>query len=51
MTRRMLYLAALIVTAMLAISEKAEATFPGKNSEIAYMDFGGTQEDRSVSTR
>lgn len=51
MTRRMLCLAALIVAAVLAVSEMAEATFPGKNGKIAYMDFGGTQENRSISTR
>ena len=51
MTRRMLYLAALIVAAVLEVSEQAESTFPGKSGKIAYMDFGGTQEDSSVSTR
>jgi TolB protein len=48
MTRtRMLYLPALIVAAvlmacavvMLALSEKAEATFPGKNGRIAYASY------------
>ena len=49
MTRRMLYLPALIVAAVLmacavvvlALSEKAEATFPGKNGRIAYSSFDG----------
>ncbi len=44
MTRGMLYLPALIVVAVLmacavvvlALSERAEATFPGKNGRIAY---------------
>jgi hypothetical protein len=44
LTRRMLYLPALIVAAglmacavvVLVVSEKAEATFPGKNGRIAY---------------
>ena len=48
MTRRLLYLPALIVTAVLmacavvvlALSEKkAEATFPGKNGRIAYASY------------
>ena len=47
MTRRMLYLPALIVAAvllacvvtLLALSEKAEATFPGKNGRIAYAGW------------
>jgi Tol biopolymer transport system component len=46
LTRRMLYLPALIVAAVLmacavvvlVASEKAEATFPGKNGKIAYQD-------------
>ena len=50
LTRRTLYLPALIVAAvlmacaaalLLALSEKAEATFPGKNGRIAYSGFGG----------
>src|SRR5215203_3641641 len=49
LTRRMLYLPALIVAAVLmacaavviVVSEKAEATFPGKNGRIAYSGFGG----------
>jgi dipeptidyl aminopeptidase/acylaminoacyl peptidase len=44
-----LYLSALIVAgvlvacaaALLALSEEAEATFPGKNGRIAYSGFGG----------
>ena len=47
MTRRMLYLPALIVVAVLTacavvvlvVSEKAEATFPGKNGRIAYAGW------------
>jgi Tol biopolymer transport system component len=47
LTRRMLYLPALIVAAVLmacavvvlALSEKAEATFPGKNGRIAYAGW------------
>jgi hypothetical protein len=47
LTRRMLYLPALIVAAVLvacavvvlALSEKAEATFPGKNGRIAYASY------------
>jgi hypothetical protein len=47
LTRRMPYLPALIVAAVLmacavvvlALSEKAEATFPGKNGRIAYTDW------------
>ena len=50
MTRRMLYLPALIFAAVLmacavvvlALSEKAEATFPGKNGRIAYSSYEGT---------
>ena len=49
MTLRTLYLPALIVAgvlvacaaALLALSEEAEATFPGKNGRIAYSGFGG----------
>src|SRR5215210_1005474 len=48
MTRRTLYLPALIVAAvlmacaaaLLAASERAEATFPGKNGRIAYERGG-----------
>jgi len=47
LTRRMLYLPALIVVAVLTacavvvlvVSEKAEATFPGKNGRIAYAGW------------
>jgi hypothetical protein len=47
LTRRMLYLPALIVAAVLmacavvvlALSEKAEATFPGKNGRIVYAGW------------
>ena len=47
MTRRMLYLPALIVVSVLmaccavvlVVSEKAEATFPGKNSRIVYASY------------
>jgi Tol biopolymer transport system component len=46
LTRRMLYLPALIVAAVLmacavvlALSEKAEAAFPGKNGRIAYASY------------
>jgi Tol biopolymer transport system component len=47
LTRRTLYLPALILAAVLmacavvvlALSEKAEATFPGKNGRIAYTDW------------
>jgi TolB protein len=50
MTRRTLYLPALIVAAvlvacagaLLAVSEKAEATFPGKNGKIAYVSNDGS---------
>src|SRR5215217_5111572 len=49
MTRRTLYVPALIVAAvlvacaaavatLLAVSKEAEATFPGKNGRIAYQD-------------
>jgi Tol biopolymer transport system component len=49
LTIRTLYLSALIVAgvlvacaaALLALSEEAEATFPGKNGRIAYSGFGG----------
>jgi dipeptidyl aminopeptidase/acylaminoacyl peptidase len=49
LTLRTLYLPALIVAgvlvacaaALLALSEEAEATFPGKNGRIAYSGFGG----------
>jgi len=45
----MLYLPALIVArvllacaaALLALLEKAEATFPGKNGKISYVFYGG----------
>ena len=48
MTRRTLYTPALMVAAvlmacaaaLLALSEKAEANFPGKNGRIAYSSFG-----------
>jgi len=47
LTRRTLYLPALIVAAalmacavvVLVVSEKAEATFPGKNGRIAYASY------------
>jgi Tol biopolymer transport system component len=51
MTRRTLYLPVLIVAAtvllacaaaLLAVSEKAEATFPGKNGRIVYERGGAT---------
>src|ERR671910_1293426 len=49
LTIRTLYLPALIVAGVLvacaaglfALSEEAEATFPGKNGRIAYSGFGG----------
>jgi hypothetical protein len=49
LTIRKLYLPALIVAGvllacaavLLALSEKAEATFPGKNGRIAYVADGG----------
>jgi Tol biopolymer transport system component len=52
LTRRMLYLPALIVAAVLmacavvvlVVSEKAEATFPGKNGRIAYTDWDGGKD-------
>jgi Tol biopolymer transport system component len=54
MPRRRLYLAALIVeavlmgcaAALLAVSEKAEAAFPGKNGHIAYVSNDG--EDHEI---
>ena len=53
MTRRTLYLPALIVAAvlvacaggLLALSEKAEATFPGKNGKIAYVRNDGNDRE------
>src|SRR5215204_3999998 len=56
MTRMTLYLPALIVAAvlvacaggLLAVSEKAEATFPGKNGKIAYVRNDGN--DREIYT-
>src|SRR5215207_3162136 len=50
MSRRTLYLPALIVAAglmvcaaaVLAASKEAEATFPGKNGNIAYTRLDGT---------
>jgi hypothetical protein len=54
MARRKLYLPALIVAAavlmacvaaLLAVSEKAEATFPGKNGKIAYTGTGATDDE------
>jgi Tol biopolymer transport system component len=55
LTRRMLYLPALIVAAVLmacavvvlVVSEKAEATFPGKNGKIAFA--GLRQSDASTT--
>ena len=49
LTIRMLYLPALLLAAvllacaaaLLALSEKAEATFPGKNGRIVYSGFDG----------
>jgi Tol biopolymer transport system component len=51
MTRRTLYLpvmiaatvavAASLAVALLAVSEQAEATFPGKNGRIAYSGYDG----------
>jgi TolB protein len=58
LTRRTLYLPALIVAAvlmacaaaLLAISEKAEATFPGKNGKIAYVrDEGNDSEIYTIN--
>src|SRR5215208_1978170 len=54
MPRRRLYLAALIVeavlvgcaAALLAVSEKAEAAFPGENGHIAYVSNDG--EDHEI---
>ena len=51
LTSRTLYLPALIVAgvlmacaaALLALSEKAEATFPGNNGRIVYEFWGGRQ--------
>jgi hypothetical protein len=51
--RRTLYLPALIVmavltacaAALLAVSEKAEATFPGSNGRIAYTVNNGNDSD------
>ncbi len=53
LTRRMLYLPALIVAAVLVAcavvvlvaSKKAEATFPGKNGRIAYSVFDERTDD------
>jgi Tol biopolymer transport system component len=53
MTRRTLYLPALLVAAMLvacagallAVSQKAEATFPGKNGKIAYVRNDGNYSE------
>ena len=53
MTRRTLYLPALLVAAVLVacagtsltVSEKAEATFPGKNGKIAYVRNNGNDEE------
>jgi hypothetical protein len=58
LTRRMLYLPALIVAAVLmacavvvlALSEKAEATFPGKNGRIAYASYSGGGKDSEIYT-
>src|SRR5215208_4523179 len=57
LTRRMFYIPALIVAAvllacvatLLALSEKAEATFPGKNGRIAYTVSNGN--DMKIYTR
>ena len=57
MARGTLYLPALIagavlmacVAAVLAVSEKAEATFPGKNGRIAY-DRGGAPDSIEIYT-
>jgi len=67
LTGRMLYLPALIVTAVvvacavvvLALSEKAEAAFPGKNGRIAYNSYGviytvnpdGSDKNKVTNTR
>jgi Tol biopolymer transport system component len=53
MTRKTLYLPALLVAAvlvacagaLLAVSEKAEATFPGKNGKIAYVRNDGNDDE------
>jgi hypothetical protein len=53
MARGTLYLPALIagavlmacVAALLAVSEKAEATFPGKPGKIAYTGAGATDDE------
>jgi Tol biopolymer transport system component len=46
--RRRLYLpvmiAAAVAVALSAVSEKAEATFPGKNGRIAYASYEGEKE-------
>src|SRR5215216_5022928 len=50
--RRTLYLPVMIAAAMavaclvalLTVSEKAEATFPGKNGRIAYSSYGGGKD-------
>jgi Tol biopolymer transport system component len=52
MVRRTLYLPVMIVAAevvaclgaLLAVSEKAEATFPGKNGRIAYASYDGGKD-------
>jgi hypothetical protein len=57
LTIRTLYLPALIVAAvllacaaaLLALSEKAQAVFPGKNGKIAYEFYGGGT-DRGIYT-
>src|SRR5215210_8962142 len=58
LTRRTLYLPALIVAAvlmacaaaLLAVSGKAEATFPGKNGKIAYVrDEGNDSEIYTIN--
>jgi TolB protein len=68
LTRRMLYVPALMVAAVvvacalmvvLALSEKAEATFPGKNGRIAYNSYGviytvnpdGSDKNKVTNTR
>jgi hypothetical protein len=53
LTRRMLYLPALIVAAVLmacavvvlVVSEKAKATFPGKNGRIAFVSTRDTKTE------
>ena len=50
--RRTLYLPVMIaaavavacLVALLTVSEKAEATFPGKNGRIAYSSYGGGKD-------